>query len=291
MPTMALIVVTLHEFVIVAACYDRAMFRAGPLAFGLVLALPLSAAATRADLLKARTLYNDRQFDQAIEAADLARQTPDTADAAAVVLARAHLERYRERVDPADLSAARTALAAVKPAGLDSRDRLEFLVALGASLFLEDDFGAAAEVFASGLGRAEATDPGLYEALLDWWGSAVERQGAAAEHGRRIAAFGRLAKRMDEELSRNPASPAAGYWVVVAARGVDDPLRAWDAAVASWVRARLAGEHTAALRADLDRVVREGIIPDRVRDLPVDQRAQAESELRAEWELVKEKWK
>lgn len=267
------------------------MFRGFVLAWTFVLALPLGAAATRADLLRARTLYNDRQFDEAIEAADLARKTPETADAASVVMARAHLERYRERVDPADLSAARAALAAVKPGGLDGRDRLEFLIALGASLFLEDDFGAAAEIFASGLGRAEAADPLVYESLLDWWGSAVERQGAIADRDRRMAVFGRLADRMTAELARNPSSAVAGYWVVVASRGVGDPMRAWDAAVASWVRARLAGERTSALRADLDRVVREGIIPDRVRDLPVDQRAQAESELRAEWELVKEKWK
>jgi hypothetical protein len=267
------------------------MFRASIAVFVLVLALPVGAAATRAELARARTFYNQRQFDEAIAAADSARQTPETADAAAVVLARAHLERYRERVDPADLSAAREALAAVKPNGLDGRDRLELLVALGASLFLEDDFGAAAEIFASGLGRAEALDPALYDSLLDWWGSAVERQAAAADRDRRIAAFGRLSDRMNGELSRNPSSAVAGYWVVVAARGAGDPTRAWDAAVASWVRARLAGEHTAALRADLDRVVREGIIPDRVRDLPVDQRAQAESELRAQWELVKEKWK
>ncbi len=267
------------------------MSRASIVVMVLVLTSPLGAAATRADLARARSLYNQRQFDQAIEAADLARQTPDTADAAAVVLARAHLERYRERVDPADLSAARTALAAVRPTGLDGRDRLEFLIALGASLFLEDDFGAAAEIFASGLGRADALDSALYDAFLDWWGSAVERQSAGADRTRRVASFERLSGRMNDELSRNPSSAVAGYWVVVAARGVGEPLRAWDAAVASWVRARLAGERTSSLRADLDRVVREGIIPDRVRDLPVDQRAQAESELRAEWELVKEKWK
>lgn len=267
------------------------MFRASVVVVALVLLLPSGAAATRAELARARTFYNQRQFDEAIEAAELARKTSETADAAAVVLARAHLERYRERVDPADLSAARTALSAVRPAGLDGRDRLEFLVALGASLFLEDDFGAAAEVFASGLGRAEALDPGLHEAMLDWWGSAIERQVAAAGRDRRMTAFLRLSHRMSDELSRNPASAVAGYWLVVAARGADDPLGAWDAAVAGWVRGRLAGERTSSLRADLDRVVREGIIPDRVRDLPVDQRAQAESELRAEWELVKEKWK
>src|SRR5688572_21734077 len=61
--------------------------------------LPLVAEATRADLAKARSLYNKRQFDEAIQAATAARRTDITADAAAIVLARAHLERYRERAD------------------------------------------------------------------------------------------------------------------------------------------------------------------------------------------------
>ena len=68
-------------------------------------------------------------------------------------------------------------------------------------------------------------------------------------------------------------------------------MRAWDAAVAGWVRARLVGERAPALRADLDRLVLQGIIPDRVRHMAQDQRAAAESQLKAEWELVKEKWK
>ena len=56
------------------------------------------ALAQRADLARARTLYNQRQFDGAIEAAQAAQKIAATADAGAVVLARAHLERYRERV-------------------------------------------------------------------------------------------------------------------------------------------------------------------------------------------------
>jgi len=67
--------------------------------------------------------------------------------------------------------------------------------------------------------------------------------------------------------------------------------RAWDAAVAAWVRARLAGNSSATLRADLNHLVMQGIIPDRVRHVAQDQRAAAESQLRADWELVKERWK
>jgi hypothetical protein len=51
------------------------------------------------------------------------------------------------------------------------------------------------------------------------------------------------------------------------------------------------GERAASLRADLDRLVLQGIIPDRVRPLPVDQQTSTESQLKADWELVKERWK
>jgi hypothetical protein len=255
-----------------------------------ILAGAPAAEATRADLARARTLYNQRQFDAAIEAATAARDTPATSDAAAIVLARAHLERYRERSDPADLSAARTALGAVRVGGLDTRDRVEFLLALGESLFLEDDFGAAAETFETGLESAEV-DPVLYAAMIEWWGSAVARQSTTLDREARVAAFTRLNARMASELAKNPASAPAAYWNIAALRGAAESGRAWDAAVAAWARARLMGEHAAALRADLNQLVIEGIIPDRVRHLPADQRSGAEGQLKAEWALVQEKWK
>jgi len=249
------------------------------------------AGATRADLSRARSAYNQRQFDGAILAAEAARRTPATADAAAIVLARARLERYRERADPDDLSAARTVLGTVRPENLDARDRVDFLMALGEALFLQDDYGAAAWLFESGLQAAGGTDPAQAEAMLDWWGSAMERYADTLGRPQRTEWFARLGDRMAVELSRNPSSGAAGYWVVVAARGTGDSEAAWDAAIAGWVRARLAGARSAALRGDLDTLVLQGIIPDRVRLIPTDRREQATSDLRAEWELVKQRWK
>jgi hypothetical protein len=253
------------------------------------LLIPLVATAQRAELAKARTLYNKRQFDDAITAAGVARNTPAVADAAAIVEARAHLERYRERADPADLSAARAALSAIRAAGLAPRDRLEFLLALGQSLFLEDDFGAAAEIFESGL-VAAASDAELHDALLEWWGSAIDRHAATLPRDGRRATFERLSDRMMAEIGKNPASPTAGYWTILALRGAGNTARAWDAAVAGWARARLMGDRAASFRSDLNRVVNEGIIPDRVHGVPVDQRAVAQAQMRADWELVKQKW-
>lgn len=249
------------------------------------------AEASRSDLARALSLYNQRQFDQAIEAAEAARKSPDTQDAAAVVLARAHLERYRENVDPADLAAAREALGAVRAGGLEPRVRLEYLLGLGQALFLEDEFGAAAHLFASGVAAARDLDPGLADALIDWWGSAVERQADLSGAGARTALFTTLADAMRAEQSESPESAPTAYWLAAALRGAGDALGAWHAATAGWVRARLAGAQAAGLRADLDKLVLQGVIPDRVRTLSPADRAAAESQLRAEWELIKERWR
>src|SRR6476661_102882 len=139
-------------------CYDGRMRRT-VLALLLVAASAAPAWASREDLARARAAYNERRFDDAIAAATVARQDPATADRGAVVLARALLERYRQALDPTDLGSAREALAAVRADQLDVPDRGEFLLALGQSLYLEDDFGAAAEIFESAIETAPAVGP------------------------------------------------------------------------------------------------------------------------------------
>lgn len=261
------------------------------LSAALVFLSGLSVSAQRADLAKARTHYNLRQFDAAIEAAMAAQQLPATSDAAAVVLASAHLERYRERANPEDLSAARIALGTVRVSNLDVRDNIDYLMALGEALFFEDDYGAAATLFESGIDAAVAHGPDTGEAMLEWWGSAIERYADPLGREARMAAFVRLRSRMARELARHPNSAAAAYFLVVGIRGAGDPGEAWEAAIAGWVRARLAGARSAQLRADLDKLVLEGIIPDRVKAVPVDKRAQIEADLKGEWTVVKERWK
>jgi hypothetical protein len=257
----------------------------------LVILSCLPASAQRAELAKARAAYNQQQFDEAIDAAQVARKSPATSDAATVVLGRAYLERYRQRANPGDLAAARVSLGTVRVANLDSRDHVDFVMALGEALFFEDEFGAAAALFESGIDGAIAQGLGTGEAMLDWWGSAIERQADALDREQRTAVFVRLRDRMARELARNTGSAAAAYWVVVGTRGTGDAQAAWDAAVAGWVRARLAGSRSATLRADLDKLVLEGIIPDRVRSLPAERRGQAETDFRTDWALVKERWK
>jgi hypothetical protein len=247
--------------------------------------------AQRPELAKARSAYNEQRFDDAVEAALEAQKFPAITDAATVVLSRAYLERYRQRANPADLAAARSQLGNVRVSNLDARDHVDFLMALGETLFFEENYGAAAALFESGLDGAIAQGLSTGEAMLDWWGSSVERQADTLEREPRERVFAHMRDRMSGELGRTPGSAAAAYWIVVATRGAGDPVAAWDAAVAGWVRARLAGNRSATLRADLDKLVLEGIIPDRVRLLSADRRGQAESDLRTEWAVVKERWK
>lgn len=274
-------------------CYDAEMIRPPAVVVAILLAsvsLGASRAESREDLARARQLFNAGKFDLAIEAAELARKTPETADAAAIVLARAHLERYRQMGDPADLGAARAALGSANAEHLGTPDRAEYLIGLGGSLFLEDDFGAAAEIFESAIEIAPAAGEEAREAVLDWYGSAMERWAAPFTTSRRADMLARLVRRMELEQAKNPGSRAASYWLAAGLRAQGETDRAWQAAIAAWVRAPLAGERADGLRADIDRLVREGLIPDRSNGAPEGERGARESALRAEWELLKQKW-
>src|SRR5262245_49336752 len=83
---------------------------------GLLVLVLLAAAASgfaaepRDPLFRARVLYNQRQFEAAIAAADEGRRTPDLADSADLIAARAYLERYRESGSADDLTHARERL-------------------------------------------------------------------------------------------------------------------------------------------------------------------------------------
>jgi hypothetical protein len=256
---------------------------------GVFLAAGVAQAATQRDPVgRARALYNEGRWDEAIAAATEARQVPRAADAAALVLARAHMERYRVASDPADLEAGRAALRDVQVAALDSRARLDFVLGLGESLYLDDHFGAAAEIFEMVLDRVEELGPGPHDRVLDWWASACDRQAQLRPRGDRPAVYRHVMERLQHELERRPGSAPAAFWLAASARAAGDLDRAWDAAIAAWVRAPLALDRAEALRADLDRLMQQAIIPERVRSQPSPTR---EAELKAAWEDVKSKWK
>lgn len=253
---------------------------------------PLHAAEPAA-LSRARALYNAADYDKAIEAATEARTVPATADAASLVLARAHLERYRQRADPNDLAAAREALRGIRQEALTPRERVDLLVGLGQSLFLGEAFGAAAELFDTALVHRGTMSAHPRALLLDWWASALDREAQTRPPERRAAVYQRIANQMEQELREDPGSAPASYWLAVAARGTGDLERAWDAAVAGWVRAALNPDTAPSLRADLDRFVTQALVPERARQRSAagGDGHDAAAALRSEWELIKSQWK
>jgi hypothetical protein len=261
------------------------MCRIGLLA-ALLTALALPAAAQHVDVLtEARRLYNERDFDGAIAAAEAGRSDAGQMDASDLIAARAYLERYRQTAADEDLASARIRLRRINPRQLDAREQTELGVGLGTALYFEDLPGAAALVFDSVLeadGRLEET---AREKLLDWWASAIDRDARPRPLPERQARYGRVRSRMRVELSENPSSSVAAYWLAAAAAGAGDWQGAWDEALASWVRAAVTADRGAVLMPDLDRLVQRAIVPERAKVI-----AQSPDQLLQEWTDFKSRW-
>ena len=262
-----------------------------PLALALVLAVaPLAFAAESPALVKARTLFNSANYEGAIDAASVARRDPMWADAGALIVARAHLERFRQTADLQHLSDAREALRAIKSAALSPRDRVDLVIGLGQALYLGETFGAAAELFDAALDKGDLLSERDRVLLLDWWATALDREAQLRTFDRRPAVYERIAARMENELREDPSSAVAAYWRVVAARGTGDLDLAWSAAISAWVRSTLNPATSAQLRADLERVVSQALIPERARTHPAKDVLDPVALLAAEWDLVKDRW-
>jgi hypothetical protein len=250
-----------------------------------VLVWASSATAQPANLLtRARLLYNQRQFEGAIAAADEVQAASERAGAD-LIAARAYLERFRESASPADLTRARERLRRIEPVRLTAAERLELVVGLAEALYFDGSPGAAADVFESVLSRRDQVEGEAHERVLDWWATAIDAEARPKPDIERQALYMRMRERMRAALAMNPGSAAASYWLSAAARGQGDLLAAWEAAEAGWVRAPLAKDRGMSLRSDLDRLVRGAIAPERARAM-----AQPAEALLTEWENFKEKW-
>ena len=252
-----------------------------------LIAAPAWAADALAD---ARRFYNQGQYDAAERAALEAAKVPTTADPARVVLGRVQLERYRKSSTPTDLDAAIASLRSVDARRLDPHDKAELAIGMGEALYLDEHYGAAAALFESVLDAPSVASQGGYEKVLDWWATAIDRQAQARPPLERADLYTRVTARMKTELARSPGSAAAGYWLAAAARAVGDPDDAMNEALASWVRASLGADRGITLRADLDRLVTEGILPDRAARLPARERSQGLATMTADWEAFKARW-
>ena len=273
--------------------YDSPM-RTARIGAMLLLLLGLASSAWAAEppaLAKARALYNSGNYEGAIDAAAVARRQPAWSDAAALVIARSYVERYRQNADAKDLVAAREAFVTIKASGLMPRDQVDLTIGMGQILYLGENFGAAADLFENGLNRSAVLGARDRMMLLDWWATALDRDAQSRPVDRRRVVFERIAARMEEELRQDPGSWVANYWRAVALRGTGDIEGAWSAAVAAWVRSTLSPETTVELRADLDRLVMQALIPERSRVMAVRDPQEAVTALRAEWDLLKLQWK
>jgi hypothetical protein len=253
----------------------------------LVLPAPIDAADP---LSEARRLYNLGQYDEAVRVIRAAGLTGAAADRGRVVLGRIHLERYRRTADPADLSSARAELRTADVRSLDPRERVELAVGLAEALYFEDRYGAAAEMFDMAIAAAPLLGAAAHERILDWWATALDKLARSRPAAERAAVYDRIAERMTREIVRDPGSLPAGYWLVAAARGRGDLDRAFDAAAAGWVRALLARDRGVLLRADIDRLMLEAIIPERAARVNQRDPKAAIPTMTAEWEAFKTRW-
>jgi len=244
-------------------------------------------------LRTAREAYNDGRFDAAIEAAERAMAQPDLANTAAVVLARARLERYRGATGVhADIEAAREALKSVEADALEPRDHVEYLIALGESLYFSDppQFAGAAEFFEIAHARAATAEPGVRDAVFEWWAGALDRLAQFGAESDRVSVYRRLLEGAERERVHDDGSAVAWYWLAVASRGAGDIERAWGAAVAAWIRSADLGESGVRLRADLDRLVTQVILPERAMRLSPDDARSALPVLESQWTEIKQRW-
>jgi hypothetical protein len=242
------------------------------------------AADEKDALARARQLYNERRFDDAVVAADEARNA-QTADSVDLVAARAYLERFRDTEEPEHLALARERLRRISPERLNGSEQLELLVGLGEELYLEGFAGAAADLFDTVFDTTAWMPDAARERVLDWWASALDHEARPRSDIDRQPIYQRIRDRMRGELGRKPASRVASYWLSAAAAGQGDHQTAWDAAMAGWVRAPLADDHGAALRSELDHLVSGQIVPQRARAL-----AQPPDGVQQQWDDFKERW-
>lgn len=266
-----------------------------PICVSVLLSIGAEAAGPPDDLARARQMYNAGNFDGAIVAAEASRKDPALGPAASLVIARARLERYRLSGDPADLDAVRVAFGGVKPTQLTPRDTIEWQIGIAETLFLDGQPGPAAELFGSVMTPARSQLTGQeMEKLIEWWAGAASQRAEALPAEERVSAYRDILFRMELELERNPLSKSATYWIAAAARGAGELDRSWNAAIAGWVRASALSDGPA-LRADLERLVLQAIIPERAQrrtgvrfDAPSAISAMAE--MAKEWQGITDRW-
>ena len=256
--------------------------------------LSAGTAQAQSALARARALYNEGRFEEAITAANEAAKRPAIAPSATLIIARSRLERFRMG-DAGELATARGELASINHHDLAPQEVIEWQIGVATALFLENQFGAAAEMLTTVLSTAhERLAPAEFEKLLEWWGTSVTRLAETLTTEARKHAYEQFSADTLRELGRNPLSRPANYWAVVALRGAGHLDAAWSAAIAGWIRGGDQDEGRQ-LRNDLDTFVRQTLIPERAQ-ARTGQRPEAKTtatetaSLTEEWRVVTSRW-
>jgi hypothetical protein len=270
------------------------VFVRGWICAGVLVAAPLVALGQPAatdPLARARQLYNAGRYDEVITLAKEAAGRPGSQGEANLLLGRALLERHRTSRMDEDLAAARGALRAVDAAALTDRGRIDLVVGLGEALYLDGQYRPAAALLEPVLEQMSLLSGPAREQVVDWWATAMDRHAQTRPPDERTDIYDGISSRLRLHLGRYPDSAAASYWLPAAALARGDVELAWDLAVAGWVRSTLAPNKGVSLRADLDRLVLQAIIPERVKRLTDEPDAGATARFTAEWEEAKARWK
>ena len=257
--------------------------------FCLLFAISVPARA-QDPLADARRLYNAGNYEGAEQSARIAMSNPRTANSARVVLGRALLEMFRESASEHHFAQAREALRSVEADQLNATERVELILGLGQGLFLEDRFAAAADVIEPVIDASKTLGHVAHDRALDWWASALDRDAQGKPLADRRPIYARVIERMAAELLQDIGSAPANYWTVAATRNTGDVEAAWNAAMASWIRSILGRDRGVALRGDLDRLMIQGIIPDRAARIGGKEPNMTVAGLVGEWEAFKAAW-
>lgn len=251
-------------------------------------------------LTLARQRYNEQQYDEAIQLATAARGLPASANVASLVLAHAHLERFRDRrreaPDPADLAAARDAIKQVDASRLRGQNAVEYNMGMGElmylegeTLFLPDRYGTAAEFFQLAMIQTQPRGGEALEPIFEWWANSLDRQAQFGPENDRKPLYARILQGAEAHVAGHVTSAVAAYWTAAAARGAGDLDRAFAAAAAGWLRAPHLGRAGAKLRLDLDKLMTQVILRERANRDENDPVA-AYNALRTQWDLLKNQW-
>jgi tetratricopeptide (TPR) repeat protein len=265
----------------------------GWIGLALVVTAPVSALAQQTPtdpLSRARQLYNAGKYDEAITAATEATTKSAGQNDARLLLGRALLERHRASRTSEDLAQAREALQAVDATALNDRGRIDLVVGLGEALYLDGQYRPSAALLEPVLEQMGLLPAAAREQVVDWWATAMDRYAQTRPPEERTDIYQGVSTRLQVHLGRYPDSSAVSYWLPAAALARGDLELAWDLALAGWARSTLAPDKGVQLRTDLDRLVTQALIPERVKRASDDPDSGAAARFAAEWEEAKGKW-